>query len=304
MKNKDFYKVMRVQEQEKRAAGKESTADLYRAVRNHFKDFNKGRELSLKEVTPEMLHAFVEWLHEKGLRMNSINSYLSSLRAMYNRACLGWKQKPQESPFSGLRLKREETRKRAISVEVIEQLASLDLKEEPEKQQAADLALFSFMACGMPFVDLVHLTRENLSENGKVLSYHRQKTGAFIQMEVSAGMKRLIEHYSSEDSKYLFPVLPEDATHEQYKFCLAKQNKALAEICLCLDWDGELTTYVFRHAWASAAYHLGIPIAIISQALGHSSEKMTRTYLAAFSTDKIAEANELVSGEIGALVSL
>lgn len=302
MKNKDFYKLMRLQEREKRSAGDESTADLYRAVRNHFKDFCGGSELPLKEITAERVHGFAEWLRAKGLRVNSVNSYLSNLRAMYNRACLCWKGRPQDSPFARLRLKQEETRKRAAPFKVIEQLASLDLKEEPEKQQAADLALFSFMACGMPFVDLVHLTRENLSENGKVLSYHRQKTGAFIQMEVSAGMKRLIEHYSSEDSKYLFPVLPEDATHEQYKFCLAKQNQALEEICLYLDWDGELTTYVFRHTWASEAYHRHVPLAIISQALGHRSEQMTRNYLSAFGIEELAEANKQVSGKIEMLV--
>ena len=32
MKDKDFYKQMRTQEQEKRSAGDESTADLYRAT--------------------------------------------------------------------------------------------------------------------------------------------------------------------------------------------------------------------------------------------------------------------------------
>ena len=302
MKNKDFYKSMRLQEQKKRSAGNESTADLYRAVRNHFKNFNGKSELSLKEVTAERVYGFAEWLRAKGLRVNSVNSYLSNFRAMYNRACLGWKGRPQDYPFAWLRLKQEETRKRAAPFKMIEQLASLDLKEEPEKQQAADMALFSFMACGMPFVDLVHLTRENLSENGKVLSYHRQKTGAFIQMEVSAGMKCLIEHYSSEDSPYLFPVLPENATHEQYKLCLAKQNQALKEICQCLDWDGELTTYVFRHTWASEAYHRHIPIAIISQALGHSSEQMTRRYLAAFGIEELAEANKQVSGKIEMLV--
>ena len=41
MKHKDFCKQMRLQEQEKRSAGYESTTDLYRAAQNHFKYFNK-----------------------------------------------------------------------------------------------------------------------------------------------------------------------------------------------------------------------------------------------------------------------
>ncbi|WP_293715572.1 site-specific integrase [uncultured Parabacteroides sp.] len=298
MKNKDFYTQMKLQEQEKRSAGSESTADLYRAVRNHFQHFNKERELSLGDITPERIYGFVEWLREKGLRVNSVNSYLSNLRAMYNRACLGWKKRPLDSPFARLRLRREETLKRAIPIEVIGQIAKLDLADDPSKQQAADLALFSFMACGMPFVDLVRLTRENLSEDGKVLSYHRQKTGTLIQMGVSQGMQQLIACYSQPDATYLFPLLPDNATHEQYKLCLAKQNQYLEEIRLMLEWDGKLTTYVFRHTWASEAYHNNVAIGIICQLLGHSSEQMTRTYLSAFDKEKVKEANQLVSGKI------
>ena len=302
MKHKDFLKQMGLQEKEKRSAGDESTADLYRAVRNHFNNYNRGREFSLADMTPEVVYGFIEWLRGKELRVNSVNSYLSNLRAMYNRACRGWRKKPLESPFAGLRLRREDTGKRAISAEVIGQIASLDLKAEPEKQQAADMAVFSFMACGMPFVDLVHLTRENLSEDGKVLSYHRQKTGALIRIEVTEGMQTLLDRYNREDTKYLFPALSEDASHEQYKYCLACQNQYLDEIRRQLGMDGKLTTYVFRHTWASEAYHRHIPIAIISQALGHSSEKMTRIYLSSFGLHELAEANKQVSGKVELLV--
>ena len=295
MKNKVFYEEMKRQEQEKRSLGNESTADLYRAVRNHFKSFNGGRKLSLKAVTPTMVHNFQDWLRKKGLRVNSVNSYLSNFRAMYNRACLGWKGRPSESPFAGICLKREDTQKRAVPVDVIKNIASVDLKDEPEKQQAADVALFAFMAWGMPFVDIVHLTQDNLIEGGKVLSYRRQKTNVLIQMEVSPGMQLLVDRYSRPDTPYLFPILPEGASHEQYKYCLATENRYLDQIRIELGLVDPLTTYVFRHAWASEAYHRGIPIAIISQALGHSSEKMTSIYLTAFDADKVGEANSLVT---------
>ena len=298
MKNKDFYKQMRLQEQEKRAAGDESTADLYRAVRNHFELFNGGEALALKDVTPRRVHAFLKWLREKGLRVNSVNSYLSNLRAMYNRACLGWKGRPSDSPFAGIHLRREETKKRAVPAEVIKELASLDLKKEPKKQLAVDMALFSFLACGIPFIDIVHLTKENLEEGGKVLAYHRQKTGVLIRMEVNQGMRLLIDRYDCPDAHYLFPVLPENATHEQYKYCLAKENHYLKQLCIDLDSLDVLTTYVFRHSWASEAYHRGVPISIISQALGHTSERTTRIYLLAFDADKMAEAIHVVTEEL------
>ncbi|MFV0583363.1 MAG: tyrosine-type recombinase/integrase [Parabacteroides gordonii] len=303
MKNKDFYKQMKIQEQEKRAVGDESTADLYRAVRNHFMNFNDNQELLMKDVTPQMIHAFLKWLQEKGLRVNTVNSYLSNLRAMYNRASFGWKSRPLESPFAGIHLKREETMKRAVPVEVIKKLALLDLKDEPDKQLAVDMGLFSFLACGIPFVDIVHLTRDNLEDNGKVLSYHRQKTGIQVRMEVNQGMQLLIDRYSRPGAYYLFPLLPENATHEQYKYCLAVENLYLKQVCIDFGLLDILTTYVFRHAWASEAYHQGVPISIISQALGHTSEKTTRIYLAAFSLDKMAEATHIVIKHVEAAMS-
>ena len=299
MKKRDFYGQMLVQEEEKRSCGDESTADLYRAVRNHFMCFSGGKELCLKDVTSALVEAFLKWLREKGLRVNTVNSYMSNLRAMYNRALSESKEKRGESPFAGIHLRQEETRKRAVPVEVIKEIAALDLKSEPKKQLAIDLALFSFMACGIPFVDIVHLTGENLVENGTVLQYHRQKTGAFIQMEVTSGMQMLLDRYKDEERRYLFPVLPEDATHEQYKSCLATENRYLKEISVMLDLPETLTTYSFRHAWASEAYRLHVAIGVISQALGHTSEKTTRIYLQKFDVSEIAKANRQVSEAVG-----
>ncbi len=53
----------------------------------------------------------------------------------------------------------------------------------------------------------------------------------------------------------------------------------------------QLTTYVARHSWASNAYKMGIPVAIISEALGHGSEKTTRIYLASMEEEKLDAAN-------------
>lgn len=304
MKNKDFCKLMLGQERQKRSNGDESTADLYRASRNHFARFikEKDKTVCLGDVTQELVQEFIVYLHGQKLSGNSQNSYISNLRAMYNRACKSWKGRPNERPFEGILLKREETTKRAVPLEVIKKMVTLDLTDEPEKKQAVDLALFSFLTCGMPFVDIVHLTGDNLIEEGKVLSYRRQKTGALIKIEISEAMQLLIDRYKQPGSKYLFPVLQEGATYEEYKYSLAQENKYLKKVQDSLGLSTTLTTYVFRHSWASEAYHRGIPIAIISQALGHSSEKMTRIYLSAFDAEKVGEANEMVSEGIKELM--
>lgn len=50
--------------------------------------------------------------------------------------------------------------------------------------------------------------------------------------------------------------------------------------------------YKARHTWATLAFYSGIPIGIISKALGHSSIKVTETYLKPFENEKVDAAND------------
>ena len=82
MRNKDFCILMLEQEKQKRSNGDESTADLYRATRNHFAAFIREGEKSglLGDVTQDVVQEFVLYLKGKKLRVNSVNSYISNGR--------------------------------------------------------------------------------------------------------------------------------------------------------------------------------------------------------------------------------
>lgn len=298
MKRNDFSELMKEQEQRKRMAGAESTADLYRAVRNRLVCFFDRKELLLKRVTASVVSDFMSFLKKEKLQTNTVNTYVSCLRAMYHRACRELGHKPKEDPFTGIRLKREETTKRAVPVETIQKIAGMSFRDEPELEVTADLALFCFMACGMPYTDMAHLTVENIHDGGKTLEYRRQKTNVLIRVELNDGMQFLIDKYACKDRFYLFPVLSANVTHEQYKKSLANFNLHLKELGKRLDLSEPLTSYVFRHSWASAAYQANMRIGFISSALGHTSEKMTRTYLAQLDIGELAKANKKVVGGI------
>lgn len=60
------------------------------------------------------------------------------------------------------------------------------------------------------------------------------------------------------------------------------------------DQNIPLTLYVARHSWASAAKAKGIPIAIISEGLGHDSETTTQIYLASLDASVVDKANSLI----------
>lgn len=52
--------------------------------------------------------------------------------------------------------------------------------------------------------------------------------------------------------------------------------------------------YISRHTWATLAYHSGVPVGLISQSLGHSSIRVTMTYLKPFDAEVIDRINRQV----------
>lgn len=53
-------------------------------------------------------------------------------------------------------------------------------------------------------------------------------------------------------------------------------------------------TYAARHTWATIAKSRGIPVAVISEALGHASVSTTEGYLKRFEDDEIKRANKVI----------
>lgn len=175
-------------------------------------------------------------------------------------------------------------------MDVIKEITNLNLKSNKRLDFARDLFLFSFMACGMAFVDLAHLTRANI--RGNVLVYYRVKTKTEIRVTITSGMRRLLDKYADVGSDLLFPVLKSpDASYENYKVALRTYNRRLATIGNKLSTPVKLTSYVARHSWAMRAKVNLVPISVISQALGHTSEKTTQFYLSSLDQTVIDQVN-------------
>lgn len=298
-----FYVYVTQCIREKRLAGRHNTADLYRTTRNWVHRFLGGRNLYFHEITPGLVDRFTVYLQAAGLRVNTVNTYLSNFRALYNQACrTGLLSMNTLSPFMRLNLRRERTDSRALERELLHEIVSLQ-PTEPNLVHAIDYCLFCYLACGMPFADLARLTIANI-HNGEIV-YKRKKTGALIRIGITPGMQKLINKYEKDSSPYIFPILTpnEKVGHEEYKAILRNYNDSLKEIGKSLSRPIHLTSYVFRHTWATDAMRKHIPLSIISQALGHTSEKTTRFYLASLDQSELNQANAQVIAEVDSLLT-
>ena len=241
-----------------------------------------------------MVDDFGSSLRAEGLAVNTVNSYLSSFRALCHTALREGLPGPASDPFAGLHLKREETAKRALKIAEVNKVMQADYPAEPSLREALDLFIFSYLACGIPFVDLAYLTKKNIV--GGEIVYYRHKTGALIRVGITPAMRLLLRKYGQKGSPYLFPVLSAGKDgYEAYKAALRKYNSLLVIIGERLHLSVKLTSYVARHSWATEALRQNIPVAVISQAMGHTSEKTTRIYLAQLDQSVLNKANAKIT---------
>lgn len=249
----------------------------------------------MKRVDAQLVNDFVAHLQSLNLSRNSVTNYISIFRSVYNSAISENLITPKRNPFQKLRLRPVSTYKRSVGTSVIKEMTQLNLKDNKRLDFARDLFLFSFMACGMPFVDLTRLTHSNI--HGNVLVYYRAKTKTEIRVTITLGMRRLFEKYADKNTDLLFPVLQsKEASYETYKVALRTYNRRLEKIGIMIQCPVKLTSYVARHSWAMRAKEHSMSVSEIGQALGHTSEKATQYYLSNLDQSVIDRVNMKITG--------
>lgn len=272
--------------------GKERTSETYTSALTSFMRFRDGRDLLLEEITSDLMLEYEAWLKSRGVKMNTVSFYNRILRAVYNRA-VEKELTLQHYPFKHVYTGIDKTEKRAISLEYIRRIKKLDLSFNPSLDFVRDMFLFSFYTRGMSFVDMAYLKKSDL-KNG-VLTYRRRKTKQILRIKWESYMQNLVDKYPVADTEYLLPIIRRQSSERlQYRNALRLVNDKLKTIAELIGLNTNLTMYTSRHSWASIAKNQNIPLAVISEGLGHESEQTTLIYLASLDSSKVDKANELI----------
>ena len=270
------------------------TSENYATTLSSFRRFRANKDLPLEAIHGEVMMAYENYLQQQGLTPNTTSFYMRNLRAVYNRA-VEQGLIPQRFPFKHVYTGVEKTIKRAIPLKVIKQIKGLDFPSNPTFSFARDMFLFSFYTRGMSFVDMAYLRKSDLRH--RVLSYRRRKTGQRLIIKWEQCMQEIVKKYDTTGSEYLLPIIkPQNHLDErkQYLYAAHKINRCLKIIGRQLGLTIPLTLYVARHAWASIAKSKQVPLSVISDGLGHDSERTTRIYLASLDTTAIDRANHII----------
>ena len=284
--------------EELKAANRLGYAENHDVAYKSLLKFNGHLDIYFSDIDVPWLKKYEAWLRSKGNVDNTIGIRFRTLRALYNLAIEQKCVKADLYPFKSYKVAklRKKTAKRAIKKGNVMDIINyrVDAKRDVVAQQLAiDIFAFSYFMGGINFIDIAFLTDANVIEGHLV--YTRRKTKQLIQLPLQAKAMEIVQKYRTHTTSYWFPIFsPEDKTEALKRKRAAKAmrsvNYYLKNIGKKLNVSTKITTYVARHSFATVLKRSGVNTSIISEAMGHSSEKVTQIYLDSFENDQIDEA--------------
>jgi integrase len=176
-------------------------------------------------------------------------------------------------------------------------LINHQLEEGDIRRLSLDYFLFSYLCRGMNLRDMASLKwKDNIIDNK--IFYVRTKTANTrsqtenIIIRIEPQIEQILARYKN-DSEYVFPILENGLSQltirHRIHSTLKAISKDLREIAkdLKMSQAEKITHYWARHTFATTLKRSGISTAVISEALGHSSEATTKAYLDKFEQTEI-----------------
>lgn len=236
------------------------------------------KRLPLRLLTSELTAHFHRYHVQRGVGENAIRAYLRSLRSLVNR--LRKKGYPlgddifslvHTSPLPGGSVPLSEVEMRRISM--------ADVRPESSMAWARDLALFTYLAGGIAFVDLAHLRSGNYDAGTGMLTFRRQKTGVEVRVSLPPVALGIWRKYGKQGAAYHFGLVSTNHP-DDYANALTRYNRSLRSLALRSGIHRKVTSYTLRHTFATIARHnYGAPLDLLSLPLGHRSERTTALYV-------------------------
>jgi len=275
-------------------------AGIFKSTKNSLVTFRKGLDLHFSDITTSFLTKYEDAFYERGVTPNSVFVFLRTFKTLINYARKDNIVKSDFDPFKEInftKFRRIRTKKRAIPKEDIKKIEQLKIKDDPNLLNAKNYFMFSYYNRGINFIDMAYLKWSDVS-NGRLI-YTRRKTKEDFTIALLPPAVKILDYYRKltfeDNDGYIFPILSKAYTTPQsIRNRLVKMlrivNKDLKTIGEKAKISEKITTYVARHSFATNLKKSGISTSVISEAMGHDSEKTTKIYLESFGNDILDEA--------------
>jgi integrase/recombinase XerD len=271
-------------------SGRGGSAKTYKTAHSIFSKLI-NLNCSFRAIGVKDLQRIEKELRMRGNKYNSIAVHMRTFRAVCNRAIQYNLVDYEWYPFRKYKIKREKTVPRVLSLEEIQRYFKADIEQGDPLFKAWNVGKLLFMLRGINIRDLLHLTQENIKA-GRII-YKRGKTGKMYSILLSSMISECLGYFKHDRKSLLGMILdeylknPSKSLHSRAQVTKRLNNK-LKQLGKKLDFQEELTTYVFRYTYANVARKLGYSKDLIAEALGHEyGNPITGIYLELFDQETL-----------------
>lgn len=262
-----------------KAANKiKGTVKVYENVISQFEIF--GNDLTFDEIDFQALERFKNYQLSIGNSKATINLYLRTLRAIYNKGLLVYRI-PDSKPFNGifakLKTKSYASKKKYLDKDAILILETVALT--PAKRRTADLWLLQFYFGGCDLIDIYFLYAKQVRRGRLVFERGKTGTGLPIDLKIHPKALRIIEKYKGTD-EWLFAWKHTKEDYITFRRNYQKDLQFIQEVAKIevLPDGGYLGIKVARHTFANLAKKLRIDVDIIRELMGHERDDVDNFY--------------------------
>lgn len=243
--------------------GRNSYAKLIERSSRYFCDYCRG-DIEMEDITPVLVKSFSEYLRRSGKTQTYINTILSHIKVIVNKAISDQMVSYSVHPFSSVRISPAPVREVTLSLESFLRImnSSPDTKK---KKMARDLFMISFMLGGMNLIDIM-----NVDFRDKEVRYVRTKSAGRTQQEnvIAFEMPEGIDRYTGEWMK------PNGKLDFGYNFTYHNFSQyvsyAITDLAEELGIKERVVFYSARKCFAQFASDICMPDSVINYCLGHS----------------------------------
>lgn len=272
-----------------RGRGSYHSAEKYTSHVNRIRQFQKGVDIGLDEVTEDWVLRFSRWLKENHVKSdNTLKKRMQFLGTIFTdarkRGLTG------NDPLKLLEFPKTQVRKPRLTPAQIATLESIELAYP--LSLVRDTFLLQFYLYGSRISDVLLLRPQDV-QRGEVwrIEYTSLKTSDIISVPLRGKSRQIVEHYYDPKRPYLLPWMkkvptPDLTAEEKTKLIgdevesrSAQINLQLKELASKAEIPVHLTTHVARHTFARLADGKVADKRKISAALGHSKFSTTEAYL-------------------------
>lgn len=280
------------------------TAVSYECAKASIDSFKK--DLKFADITSALLKKYEGWMLANNKSRTTIGIYLRSLRTIFNRQSIDKSLYPFGEGQGKYSIPTGKNIKKALTLEEISKIFHYKAPSNSMAEMAKDYWVFIYLCNGLNVKDLCLLKRKDIQ--GDILTFERAKTkrsknnGEKITVSIKPQAKAIISKWgqlSINPETYVFPHLQKGMTAEAERKAIQQVtkniNKYMKRIAKDLELNKEVTTYFARHSFATVLRNSGASTEFISEALGHSSMKTTKSYLAGFEQETIHKTTEALT---------